>query len=298
MCLLTFMHEGVTADIDLLTNGAVNNPDGFGFAIHAGTKVIRHNGMHFDQVLERFLKERSIHSGPALFHSRITTHGTTNVQNCHPFQIGRDQQSVIAHNGMLPIKAAGGRSDTRILAEDLIPSWGGVTSFDGRKFRKKISAFAKGSKLVVITANPKTKDDFYIVNEQDGHWDGGVWWSNHSYSYSRSYTSLGYGYSSWSVSQPITSDDFLPTIHDASYIDVDGNKYEAEWWECYNCGSGEMVFDEEYDKMLFCPYCDSCWYCCEDRISCRCEHNKEEYEAYGRDYAYNRFDPVTKEYRF
>ena len=294
MCLLTFMHEGVTADIDQLTIGAKNNPDGFGFAIHAGTKVVRHNGMHFDQVLERFLKERSIHSGPALFHSRITTHGTTNVQNCHPFQIGRDQQSVLAHNGMLPIDAHAGRSDTRILAEDLIPSWGGVTSFDGRKFVKKISKFAQGSKLVVITANPNTKQDYYIINEQDGHWQDGVWWSNTSYKYSRyTYSGVSMYSSGWSRVDDI--DDDLEIVSTANYAngdsvawyrDEDGIEYPVEWWTCNTCMNNVMVTEELYDDMLFCEVCDTCWYCNDDRVLCMCRHNGN-YNHSAYDYHHN-----------
>ncbi len=288
MCLLTFMHEGVTADIDKLTEGARNNPDGFGFAVHAGNKVIRHNGMVFDQVLERFLKERSVHSGPALFHSRITTHGSTSVHNCHPFQIGRDQQSVIAHNGMLPIQAQGGRSDTRILAEDLIPSWGGVTSFDGKKFRKKISKFATGSKLVVITANPNTKDDYYIINEQDGHWYNGVWWSNSSYKYSRySYSGGGMYTSGWSqTSYGYNNSYYALPKDDSDYLLDDDDVAQVEWWTCWTCGTDEpvMLDEEEFDdSMLFCPSCNSCWYCNEPRLLCDCVHNAPSDRSYTRD---------------
>lgn len=281
MCILTFMHAGVTADINKLRNGAINNPDGFGFAIHAGTKVIRHNGMNFEQVLERFLKERSVHSGPALFHSRITTHGGTNVHNCHPFQIGRDQHSVIAHNGMLPIPEHGGRSDTRILAEDLLPSWGGVTSFDGRKFTKKISKFAQGSKLVVITANPNTKQDYYIINEQDGHWENDVWWSNGSYKYARYSYGSGSMYTTGWNAVDTCDDDIEPssmTVMDDGntvywYKDENGFEYPVEYWECQTCKHIEMVTDDMYDDMMFCDVCDTCWYCGDDKVLCMCRHN-------------------------
>ena len=286
MCLLTFMQEGVTADIDLLTTGAQNNPDGFGFAVHAGNKIIHASGMNFDRVLDEFLKTRRVHSGPALFHSRITTHGSTSVDNCHPFQIGRDRDSVLAHNGILPIPSHGGRSDTRILAEDLIPSWGGVTAFDGKKFRKKISKFADGSKLVVITANKMTKDDFYIINEKDGHWVDGVWWSNNSYKYARySYTGGTMYSTGWEPAYRGNTPTDLDTESD--YVvcdngdvvqwhrDEDGVEYPVEWWTCYTCGADTMIVDQNYDETLFCETCDSCWYCTEPRILCKCRHNDE-----------------------
>lgn len=51
MCLLTFMQEYTTADTDELAIGSVNNPDGFGYAVHAGTHIVKGSGLNFDAVL-------------------------------------------------------------------------------------------------------------------------------------------------------------------------------------------------------------------------------------------------------
>lgn len=136
MCLLTFMQEYTTADVDSLAIGSQNNPDGFGYAVHAGTHIVKGSGLNFDAVLDNFLKTRAIHSGPALFHSRITTHGGTNINNCHPFQVGKDTNTVVAHNGMLPIAARNGMSDTHIFAKELFPSWGGASTLNSKKTRR------------------------------------------------------------------------------------------------------------------------------------------------------------------
>ncbi|MGW5105951.1 hypothetical protein [Nocardia sp. NPDC004123] len=37
-----------------------------------------------------------------MFHSRFATHGFITNQNCHPFAIGGDERTVMAHNGVLP----------------------------------------------------------------------------------------------------------------------------------------------------------------------------------------------------
>ena len=185
MCLLTFIPEYTDINMDHLANGAENNPDGFGFAIHTGREIIQHSGLNFVEVVGRFMDLRDIHKGHALFHSRITTHGGTCVENCHPFTVGRDGLSVVAHNGMLPIPSVNGKSDTRIFAEELFPSWGGIATLNSKKMRKRLAKFASGSKLVFLSANPDVNHDFVIINEKDGHWTDGVWWSNGSYKYSR-----------------------------------------------------------------------------------------------------------------
>lgn len=273
MCLLTFAHEGVTPDIDKLRTGADNNPDGFGFAIHAGSHIVKCSGLDFDQVLDEFIKQRAIHSGPMLFHSRITTHGGTSKANCHPFQIGKDRLSVLAHNGMLPIAEDKGRSDTRILAEDMLPAEGGVAALNGKKFRKRLSKFATGSKLVILTANRSSASPFWIINEDLGDWENGVWWSNNSYRWARRpyvYTPGMYS-SGWSPSEYTST---TTTSTDPAKFDDAEDILWHNWWVCNSCGASEYVDDFNVEEFDFCM-CGACWFCDENRDKCRCDHGFE-----------------------
>lgn len=290
MCLLTFMQEYTTADTDELAIGAVNNPDGFGYAVHAGTHIVKGSGLNFDAVLDNFLKTRAIHSGPALFHSRITTHGSTSINNCHPFQVGKDTNTVVAHNGMLPIAARNGMSDTAIFAKELFPSWGGASTLNSKKTRKKLSKFADGSKLVFLSANPDVQDDYYIINENDGHWVEGVWWSNNSYKYDRySYSGHGMYTTGWASTgkTPPDSRYSIDTtkydmynkdiwneqsllVEDCTYVDNDGNEVWGELWRCANCDHIEYVSEESVNYADLCSQCDSCWFCSEPRMLCNC----------------------------
>lgn len=270
MCLLTFMQEGVTANLDDLKVGADNNPDGFGWAVHTGKTVVRGHGMLFDKVLDEFLRQRTVHSGPALFHSRIATHGATSKSNCHPFQIGRDRDSVVAHNGMLPIAEDGGRSDTRVFAEDILPASGGVQILNSKKMRKKLAKFATGSKLVIITANKQARDDYYIINEKDGHWtaDGGVWWSNNSYKWARAYTSFattGMYSSGWKPAGATTPiDDY----------------FWEETWTCNFCNESFQVNETNVELYEACPVCRTCFYCELSAVyDCRCFPNEPTYNC-------------------
>lgn len=287
MCLLTFMSAGTTASIEDLTTGGINNPDGFGYAIHAGNRIIRKSGLNFDAVLDDFLTARAKHGGPALFHSRITTHGGTSLGNCHPFQVGRDSDTVVAHNGMLPIVSRDGKSDTRIFAESLFPSWGGVRTLDSRRMRRKLSKFADGSKLVFLTADRRTRDDYYIINEEDGHWVDGVWWSNNSYKWARySYVGGSMYTTGWSrtndeaiVHKYIDAEDryivgdhcrAIGNTKDMTIVLEDGTELWGEVWTCATCGHDEYFDDVLINTADCCDVCDSCWFCGDDRIMCSC----------------------------
>ena len=103
MCLLTFMPPNVDISYEHAREAARSNPHGFGFAIHTGKTIIKDHDMDFSNLWTRWEKLREIERGAAIFHFRITTHGLTDVNNCHPFNVGDDPSSVLAHNGILPI---------------------------------------------------------------------------------------------------------------------------------------------------------------------------------------------------
>lgn len=288
MCLLTFIPEYTTPKIEDLRNSAENNPDGFGFAIHDGTRIIHDSGLNFNAILDKFLTLRQTHNGPALFHTRITTHGGTSNENCHPFQVGKDELTVVAHNGMLPIEAKNGKSDTRIFAEELFPSWGGASTLNSKKMRKKLAKFATGSKLVFLSANPDVQNDYTIINEKDGHYDAdGIWWSNNSYKYSRySYSGGGMYTTGWSRSNTgllTPKDEWLedptfeyeyadraPSVIDCSYTDRNGERVWQEMWVCGVCEYHHLFDESNIHLADLCPQCDACWYCENDRLLCDC----------------------------
>ena len=272
MCILTFMPAGITANIEHLRNGAWNNDDGHGFAVHCGNKIITGHGMDFEKVLDQFLEVRKRNHGHALFHSRITTHGKTNVDNCHPFRVGGDPRTVVGHNGVLPIQVPkdDDRSDTRIFADTYLPSIGGVYALDEPDVFQSLSKWASGSKLVVLTADEWAQKDFYIINENLGHWDSdGVWWSNNTYQYRwQSYGTYGSG---WSTSVTRTA----KTPKDDSYYEsLFSDDTEEEYWNLYevtcpSCGVGE-IYDFDTDDPIDCMTCGDCLWCQHPTDKCIC----------------------------
>jgi predicted glutamine amidotransferase len=238
MCLLVFMPEGITASKQSLENGAYYNDDGFGWAIRTPDKILVGKDMDFAKAYDEFMAARSSYNGDALFHMRITTHGATSLDNCHPFYVGKDSLSVVAHNGMLPVEPAKGdkRSDTRIFAETLLPKRGGISFLNGDESVSKLSKWAAGSKLAFLSVNPASKWRYVLINSEDGVWvedgdDKGVWFSNNSYKYAKvtytaplwtggwDYNRTPYKYYDYSTTQEGTSLPVVTTTTRSSLVE-------------------------------------------------------------------------------
>lgn len=240
MCLLVVSSPNSTPRKKDLDNASCNNPHGFGYAVIAGNKIITGKGMSAKKVIKEFLEVRKKYPNSyAMYHARFATHGVKNDENCHPFKVGGSDLTYLAHNGILDvhIEPTDKRSDTRIFAEDILPSMGGITALDNPNLYGMIEKWSVGSKIAIFTLDPNAEYDCYIVNEDSGSWDNdGNWWSNDSYK------STYYGkYWNWG-----TTDD--PTSCGAGLED-------DEYSMCYTCG--EMGDGNPY----YCFECGGCYEC-------------------------------------
>lgn len=265
MCLLMVAKPNAMPSDDALVCACANNPDGFGYAVHTGKTIITGRGMNHNDVIDRFLTTREKHmNGWAMFHARITTHGETVKENCHPFRVGGSPETILAHNGILSnvkIPAGDKRSDTRVFADDLLPAR--LNILDNKKKFKKLEKWAGGSKVAVFTTDKRLNKAVYIINEKLGSWDDdGLWWSNSSYKQSY-YITPTYGRTgSWVPSYDIAKGD-------GKYV-LDGQdltEFVEEGLACSYCGH----FFEKTD--YYHGYCQTCWVCmeCQDfEESCMC----------------------------
>lgn len=180
MCLLAYFGSGAMPDLAKLETAGVNNPDGFGWAVHLGDEIATYRTMSLDESLATFSAARRANPhGVALWHARIGTSGTRDVSNVHPFPVAGDSRLILAHNGVLPLRPTDGRSDTRLFADTMLrPEY-----LDDESVTDFMGSWIGHSKLVVLSVHPATRFDAYIVNEHLGEWDetAGVWWSNTSY---------------------------------------------------------------------------------------------------------------------
>lgn len=201
MCLLIFIPAGKIPLYENVRNASYTNGDGFGWAIENAARDGFHVGksMDFEAAWSAFESCRSLNpDGNALFHLRWATHGSTSLDNVHPFYIGREDESdgvtgvstldsrvIMAHNGILPLSPKDDRSDTKLFAEDYMPYF--VYDLDDDKVWADIEEWARGSKLVfLVTGDINLQYGAYIANEKDGHFhkEDGCWYSNTSYVYS------------------------------------------------------------------------------------------------------------------
>lgn len=311
MCLLTLIPPTITLDYDRAKNAAISNPDGFGFAIHAGTAIIKDHDMDFEKLWVRWSELTKIYNNNAsLFHWRISTHGTTSVDNCHPFNVGDSNNVVLGHNGMLPITMPVNdtRSDTKLFAQYVLPSLGGAVALDNPSVFKNIEDWAIGSKLVVLSADPQTEFDWYILNEKAGHWAHDMWWSNSSYkqfqyhSYSGYpsgvYTGKSYGHTDKSYTSPYLGwddYDYEDELETSKWTATDTEEYIMEELyqddivetilkftdysfddfakvTCNNCQSGYFV-DALEASATHCGECTACLAC--GQPGCNCWDNYE-----------------------
>jgi glutamine amidotransferase len=250
MCLLVVCNPNSTPSKDELTTGACKNPHGFGFAIDTGSGIISERSMSAKKSIARFLELREQYpNGYAMWHARYATHGVKNELNCHPFKVAGEHDTYLAHNGMLDIYIPKGdkRSDTRILAEELLPRLGGVSALDDDYVYDMLGAWSKGSKIAVMTNDPSAQYKIYIINESAGSWDdNGIWWSNNSHK----------------STPAITSYTYEPSVYDIVVAQEQGDNT----FECPNC----MTLVDMWESELYCLMCECCFDCSAQFLDCLC----------------------------
>jgi glutamine amidotransferase len=249
-----------------LENSALNNPHGFGFAIviPSENRIHVERTMNADTSINRFLEMRGKYpEGYAMWHARYATHGSMTVDNCHPFQVGvGNNLTYLAHNGILPIIEPKGddRSDTRIFAEDLLPAIGGVTALDNPQVSNLIEDFTGGSKVCILTVDPRAEYQCYLYHAEKGKKDeSGVWWSNDS-CYLDTYTR-----GSWKSVNPL----------DFGLSESSPKTGGLDFAVCTVCETYTDTNMLEWDES-FCVTCGSCYECESYITNCMCYQGSEK----------------------
>ncbi len=301
MCLLCYIAPNSPVNWQGLEYASINNPDGFGWAIHHGDYIQVGRYMDATDALDSFYyARRAAEDKPAMYHARWATHGTEDVDNVHPFYVDLNDphqgETVLAHNGILPVSLPKGdpRSDTRYFAEELMKLRANFLLDKPHKVAK-LEKWMGGSKFVVFTTDPGYNHDVYIVNEGLGHWDStGTWWSNDSYQYKwfpRSYGS-GYGSYSWerdfSIAGAKAIESKVSAAEDAVGVWQNDDREEITLHECPVCGI--WLPDESWYVEGVCDHCWSCLECFDSAANCLCYDPDKKY----RDaLAVKGYDPKT-----
>ena len=191
MCIIAAKPAGVAMPSrDTIRTMWDGNRDGAGLMYLDGGKVTIEKGFmtykSFAKKLDQLEKRLDLTRTPVVMHFRITTHGGTNPENCHPFPITDSIGALkkltsrtdvgVAHNGIIHIIPRSGISDTmEYIASQLAPLKRALPRFYENKNAMLLVKNAIDSKMAFLTKEGKiyTIGDFVT--------DNGVLYSNRSY---------------------------------------------------------------------------------------------------------------------
>jgi len=233
MCLAIYQPIGARITHEEMSTAWANNPDGAGFTYVADGSLVTYRTRKLSKLIGAYDDAVAAFGDASHFmvHFRYATHGTTNLNNVHPF--AQDEHTMVIHNGILPTPTLGdGRSDTATFVQDYLPRLG-ATWFDDPHMVHMVSEYCAGSKLVVMTTHPDAKYGAYIINEPDGVWDDrGMWFSNQTHCATRSFTSSG-----WST--PSLTNLASEALARCTWCGADAvdNDPITDRCVCYSCGA-------------------------------------------------------------
>lgn len=198
MCIIAAKPAGVDMpDYVSIHNMFENNDDGAGFMYAANGKVYIEKGFMtefaFAQRINEIGEVYDLKSLPMVMHFRITTHGGTKPENCHPFPITDSMGMLkkrkcrtdigVAHNGIIDITPKDKNiSDTMAyIATQLAPLKRAVPLFYKNKDLLEMIYNAIDSKMVIMNGKGEMVFIGSFIDE------GGVKYSNTSYAYNKKY---------------------------------------------------------------------------------------------------------------
>ena len=195
MCIAIAKPVGVDIPSDeILTNCFKNNPDGAGFAFNHNNEVIIRKGyMKLKDFLDAFHKydeKFNFKNRGVLIHTRITTHGGTNPQMCHPFPINSDEGALkkieysspyaVIHNGIISLTSAEATrkkdmSDTAVFVQKYLTKIAKNKNWFGNEANIELIEELIDSKMAILNGNGS------IVMTSGFTEDEGIFYSNSSY---------------------------------------------------------------------------------------------------------------------
>jgi|SRR5215475_3281237 len=184
MCLLIASPNGIRPDADVLLEASHDNPHGWGIVWYHRDRLKVTKGLETRDAAIQL--DRLSAGTPFVLHYRFTTHGKTNIDNCHPFRLGK--WGYVAHNGILRVPTPNpAMSDTWHFARLLVTPYLKQQPTDRQLLDMTEKFVGAGNKIAYM----KKDGTILIANERYGDWIDGVWYSN-LYSHTRSYYSGSY----------------------------------------------------------------------------------------------------------
>lgn len=189
MCLIIVRPPKAEIPEEHIREGFHTNGDGAGYMfVRNGRLHIVKGFTKIGRLLKAYRRDVADNDNSYfVMHMRISTSGKTDCANCHPFYL-KNHQAGFCHNGILPLWEIKGsdKSDTRHFASQVLERLPRFFWQDPG-YKSVLETIAKGTSSKFALLLPTNQVVLY--NEEAGHWEGGVWYSN------RSYESWGFGFS-------------------------------------------------------------------------------------------------------
>ena len=175
MCIAILKPKESEIKTDTLRECWDSNPHGAGFMYAKNNRVIvRKELKNFERFLKEYRKHEQI-GGKMVIHFRIMTHGKLDYKNTHPHQVNKN--TWLVHNGVILQHSHKNAklSDTVKFCKMLagLP----VDFMQSKPTLRLISGYIDTDKIILMDTSGRTQ----IVNEEQGIWDDGIWYSNQSY---------------------------------------------------------------------------------------------------------------------
>ena len=290
MCIIAAKPQNVDMPSqELLENMWYNNTDGAGFMYNKDGKVQIEKGFMtydaFEKALEEAGKTTDLKKAAVVLHFRITTHGGTKPENCHPFPVTDSigllkkrklrTRLGVAHNGIIDITPRKDISDTmEYILSQLGPLQRAVPKFYKNKDLMEMISNAIDSKMAFLDKEGKIYTIGKFIEE------GGIKYSNATYKTWRYAKSSYYGYSKWDkwasdypgyASYPSSNTSFAKSGSDNSIwvytsralmwldeaegefiVDADGQMECGDY--AIDCKNRVYTYSDKYSAMVHVPY--------------------------------------------
>lgn len=218
-----------------------NNNDGAGLLYPERNKVHVFKELKSFKVFYReYVSVRNrLPEANILIHFRISTHGKVNETNCHPFLV--NEKLGFIHNGIinsehLPISPD--FSDTYLFNQIILKKLP-ANFIDSEAVLSLLEKYIGYSKIIFLDS----KNNWQILNENSGIWNGENWYSNSSY--------IPYVYTAPKV--PLYSKNDYLGKYDS--WNIPEYKHEAIYCDCCN----EITTETKYAPNFNIDMCPSCY---------------------------------------
>lgn len=243
MCVAIYSPKGTQVPCDdYLKTAFIHNPDGAGFAFNTDNRDVQivKGLMKWDDFINTFRKydrKYNFKDRGVLIHFRITTHGGTNKECCHPFPLTSDiaamrklvyhSKFAVIHNGIISLTSADTWkldkcSDTMMFISKYLSKIATNQGWFKNPTNWELIYELADSKLAVLDGKGQIQSTAGFTQDADGNW-----YSNSSYKearapkttyYSSGWKSCGGWYDDYKG-----DDDYYGSYYGGNYKDYRSN---------------------------------------------------------------------------